>query len=108
MALGALDAMREAGRPIPIVDLNTTPEGMAAIKAGELLAPAVRRQEIGVETGMGVRGVRGKRGHLPRPSLKLSHRTIFHCDAQRDWAFSGQLRDFEEALANERDLGCSG
>jgi ribose transport system substrate-binding protein len=36
MALGALDAMREAGRSIPIV--NATPEGVVAIKAGQLLA----------------------------------------------------------------------
>jgi ribose transport system substrate-binding protein len=40
MALGALDAMGEAGRPIPIVGVNATPEGVAAIKAGDLLASA--------------------------------------------------------------------
>jgi ribose transport system substrate-binding protein len=40
MALGALDAMREAGRKIPIVGVNATPEGVEAIKAGELLASA--------------------------------------------------------------------
>ncbi len=40
MALGALDAMREAGRKIPIVAVNATPEGVAAIKAGDLLASA--------------------------------------------------------------------
>ena len=40
MALGALDALREAGRPLPIVGINATPEGVAAIKAGELLASA--------------------------------------------------------------------
>jgi ribose transport system substrate-binding protein len=38
MALGALEAMREAGRRLPIVGINATPEGIAAIKAGELLA----------------------------------------------------------------------
>jgi ribose transport system substrate-binding protein len=40
MALGALDAMREAGRKIPIVGVNATPEGVEAIKAGDLLASA--------------------------------------------------------------------
>ncbi len=40
MALGALDAMREAGRSIPIVGVNATPEGVQAIKAGDLLASA--------------------------------------------------------------------
>jgi len=40
MALGALDALREAGRPLPIVGINATLEGVAAIKAGELLASA--------------------------------------------------------------------
>jgi ribose transport system substrate-binding protein len=40
MALGALDAMRQAGRMIPIVGVNATPEGVKAIKAGDLLASA--------------------------------------------------------------------
>ncbi len=40
MALGALDAMRETGRKIPIVGVNATPEGVKAIKAGDLLASA--------------------------------------------------------------------
>jgi ribose transport system substrate-binding protein len=40
MALGSLDAMREAGRPIRIVGVNATLEGVAAIKAGDLLASA--------------------------------------------------------------------
>jgi ABC-type sugar transport system substrate-binding protein len=40
MALGALDAMRETGRKIPIVGVNATPEGVQAIKAGGMLASA--------------------------------------------------------------------
>jgi ribose transport system substrate-binding protein len=62
MALGALDAMREAGRSIPIV--NATPEGVVAIKAGQLLAlaafDAMKLACLGVEaacarwTGRGV------------------------------------------------------
>ena len=40
MALGALDAMGEAKRQIPIVGVNATPEGVAAIKEGSLLASA--------------------------------------------------------------------
>jgi ribose transport system substrate-binding protein len=40
MALGALDAMRETGRKIPIVGVNATPEGVQAIKAGDMLASA--------------------------------------------------------------------
>jgi ribose transport system substrate-binding protein len=38
MALGALDALREAGRKIPIVGINATPECATAIKAGDVLA----------------------------------------------------------------------
>ena len=52
----SLDAMREAARTIPIVGVNATPEGVAAIKAGE--APGrgcVRRNETGVP---------GRRGRL--------------------------------------------
>jgi len=37
MGLGALDAMHEAGRKIPIVGINATPQGVAAIKAGDML-----------------------------------------------------------------------
>jgi ribose transport system substrate-binding protein len=40
MALGALDAMREKGRVVPIVGINATPEGVAAIRSGNLLASA--------------------------------------------------------------------
>jgi ribose transport system substrate-binding protein len=40
MALGALDAMRETGRKMPIVGVNATPEGVQAIKDGDLLASA--------------------------------------------------------------------
>jgi ABC-type sugar transport system substrate-binding protein len=40
MALGALDAMREAKRMIPIVGVNATPEGVQAIKAGDMVASA--------------------------------------------------------------------
>jgi len=40
MALGALDAMREKGVKIPIVGVNATPEGVEAIKSGDMLASA--------------------------------------------------------------------
>lgn len=40
MALGALEAMAEVGRPIPIVGINATPDGVKAIKAGDMLASA--------------------------------------------------------------------
>ena len=40
MALGALDAMREKGVKIPVVGVNATPEGVEAIKAGDMLASA--------------------------------------------------------------------
>lgn len=39
-ALGAIEAMRESGRNIPIVGVNATPEGVRAIKSGDLLASA--------------------------------------------------------------------
>jgi ribose transport system substrate-binding protein len=40
MALGALEAMAEQGRRTAIVGVNATPEGVRAIKAGDLLASA--------------------------------------------------------------------
>jgi ribose transport system substrate-binding protein len=39
-ALGAIEAMRENGRKAPIVGVNATPEGVRAIKSGDLLASA--------------------------------------------------------------------
>lgn len=38
MALGALDAMEEAGLAIPVVGINAMPEAIAAIRAGRMLA----------------------------------------------------------------------
>ena len=41
MALGAIDALEAAGRPLPpIVGVNAVPDAIAAIKAGKLLATA--------------------------------------------------------------------
>ncbi len=40
MAMGALDAMREKGVKVPIVGVNATPEGVAVIKSGDMLASA--------------------------------------------------------------------
>lgn len=40
MALGALDAMEQSRRKIPIVGINATPEGVKAIRSGALLASA--------------------------------------------------------------------
>jgi ribose transport system substrate-binding protein len=58
MALGALDAMRETGRKIPIVGVNATPEGVQAIKAGDMLASAsfdaMKMACLGVEAAVRV------------------------------------------------------
>jgi ribose transport system substrate-binding protein len=40
MALGAIDALRGAGRRVPLVSINGTPDAVAAIKAGTMLASA--------------------------------------------------------------------
>lgn len=41
MAVGALEAIKAAGRPpVPMVGINATPEGIAMLKSGELLATA--------------------------------------------------------------------
>ncbi|MGE0853588.1 MAG: sugar ABC transporter substrate-binding protein [Hyphomicrobiaceae bacterium] len=62
MAIGALDAMREAGRLMPIVGINATPEGVAAVKRGDLVATssfdAMKMACLGVEAA--VRVLRGE------------------------------------------------
>jgi ABC-type sugar transport system substrate-binding protein len=40
MAMGVIDALREARRTMPIVSVNATPDGVAAIKRGDMLATA--------------------------------------------------------------------
>jgi hypothetical protein len=54
--------MLEAERPIPIVGINATPEGVAAIKAGDLLASAsfdaMKMACLAVETAL--RALRGE------------------------------------------------
>lgn len=40
MAVGVVDALREAGRRLPVVGVNAIPEAIEAIKAGEMLATA--------------------------------------------------------------------
>ena len=62
MAIGALDAMREARRLMPIVGINATPEGVAAVKRGDLVATtsfdAMKMACLGVEAA--VRVLRGE------------------------------------------------
>jgi ribose transport system substrate-binding protein len=38
MSLGAIEALEEAGRRVPIIGVNAVPEAIAAIKSGKLLA----------------------------------------------------------------------
>ena len=38
MSLGAIDALREAGRSIPLIGVNALPEAIAELKSGRLLA----------------------------------------------------------------------
>lgn len=40
MAMGVIDALKERGRTFPVASINGTPEAVAAIKAGTLLATA--------------------------------------------------------------------
>jgi ribose transport system substrate-binding protein len=40
MAMGVIDALRDAGRSFPVVSINGTPDAIAAIKAGSMLATA--------------------------------------------------------------------
>lgn len=62
MALGALDVLHARGLRIPIVGINATPEGVAAIRAGDLLASAsfdaMKMGCIAVEAA--VRALRGE------------------------------------------------
>ena len=62
-ALGAIEAMRESGRKAPIVGVNATPEGVRAIKSGDLLASAAfdAMKMACLATEAAVRILRGER-----------------------------------------------
>ena len=63
MALGAIAALKAAGRSIPLVGVNAIPEAIAAIKSGSLLATvdfdAMRISSIATEAA--IRHLRGER-----------------------------------------------
>lgn len=63
MALGAIEALEDAGRRIPLVGVNAIPEAIAAIKSGRLLATvdfdAMAISSIATEAA--VRHLRGER-----------------------------------------------
>jgi ribose transport system substrate-binding protein len=63
MALGALDALRAAGRKAVVAGVNAIPEAVAAIKRGELLATADFNAMLmaALATECAVRHLRGKR-----------------------------------------------
>lgn len=63
MALGALDALRAAGRKSAVAGVNAIPEAIAAIKRGEMLATADfnAMQMAALATECAVRHLRGER-----------------------------------------------
>lgn len=63
MALGALDALRAAGRSSAVAGVNAIPEAIAAIKRGELLATADfnAMQMAALATECALRHLRGER-----------------------------------------------
>jgi ribose transport system substrate-binding protein len=63
MALGAIEAMRAAGRMVPVVGVNALPEAIAAIERGTLIATAdFDATKMGcIATEAAVRHLRGER-----------------------------------------------
>ena len=63
MALGALEALREAGRKAAVAGVNAIPEAIAAIARGEMLATADfnAMQMAALATECAVRHLRGER-----------------------------------------------
>ena len=63
MALGAIEALEEAGRDVPLVGVNAIPDAIAAIKSGKLLATvsfdAMHISSIAAEAA--IRHLRGER-----------------------------------------------
>ncbi len=70
MSLGAIDALREAGRAIPIIGVNALPEAITELKAGRLLATvdfdAMKLSCIATEAA-----IRHLRGQPVPPDIEL-------------------------------------
>lgn len=75
MSLGAIDALREAGRTIPIIGVNALPEAISELKAGRLLATvdfdAMKLSCIATEAA-----IRHLRGQKVPPEIELPVRIV--------------------------------
>jgi ribose transport system substrate-binding protein len=100
MALGALDALRKAGRRAAIVGVNAIPEAVAAIRAGEMLASAdfnaMRMAQLATECA--VHHLRGER--VPE-TIELPAEIVDRSNCRRwDLPFEERpLPTLEETLA---------
>jgi ribose transport system substrate-binding protein len=70
MSLGAIDALREAGRSIPLIGVNALPEAVAELKSGRLLATvdfdAMKLSCVATEAA-----IRHVRGQTVPPDIEL-------------------------------------
>jgi ribose transport system substrate-binding protein len=100
MALGALDALREAGRTATVVGVNAIPEAIAAIKRGDMLASAdfnaMRMCHLATECA-----VRHLRGEAVPAKIELPVEIVDRGNCQR-WDLPFEQRPMptlEETLA---------
>jgi ribose transport system substrate-binding protein len=54
MALGAIQAMKEAGIKLPVVGIDGIQDGLAAVKAGDLIGSSLQHGRVELAAGLGV------------------------------------------------------
>jgi ribose transport system substrate-binding protein len=104
MAMGALEALAEAGRSVPMVSINGTPDAIAAVRAGDLAATAsFNTHRFGcLAVEMALRHLRGER--VPR-RLDLAPDIIVAANAA-EWDRPYEQRlcpDWDQVLAGQAE-----
>lgn len=54
MALGAIQAMKEAGITLPVVGIDGIQDGLAAVKAGDMIGSSLQHGRVELAAGLGV------------------------------------------------------
>ncbi|MBK9739814.1 MAG: substrate-binding domain-containing protein [Actinobacteria bacterium] len=54
MALGAIQAMKEAGIALPVVGIDGIQDGLAAVKAGDMIGSSLQHGRVELAAGLGV------------------------------------------------------
>jgi ribose transport system substrate-binding protein len=109
MALGAIEALHDAGRRLPIVGVNAIPEAVAALKAGDLLATvsfdAMKIASLATEAAL--RHLRGQ-PVPPEIGLPVEIVTAANCGPWDRPLEERECPHWEDVVAEQLSMGAGG